>query len=157
MVKALANCRKKPPARWCPLTIHSRPLRLTPDRLALAKPEFDTMWRESTARRAEGPLSSTLHLVLKKDRGWRPCGDYRAPNARNVPDRYRVPHIQDYCHLFTNCTNFSKVDLVRAYHQIPVHPKDIQGCNYHTLRPFLIPFHVLWLKKRCPNLPTFYE
>jgi hypothetical protein len=46
---------------------------------------------------------------------------------------------------------------VRAYHQIPVHPKDIQGCNYHTLRPFLIPFHVLWLKKRCPNLPTFYE
>lgn len=32
-----------------------RPLRLTPDRLAVAKPEFDSMLRESTARRAEGP------------------------------------------------------------------------------------------------------
>ena len=32
-----------------------RPLRLTPDHLAVVRPEFDSMLRESTARRAEGP------------------------------------------------------------------------------------------------------
>jgi hypothetical protein len=66
------------------------------------------------------------HLVPKKDSVWRPCGDYRALNARNIPDRYRVPHIQDYSHRLSGWTTFPEIDFVRAYHQIPVHHDDIQ-------------------------------
>ena len=43
--------------------------RLAPDRLAIAKAEFDAMLRDCTARRSDGPWSSTLHLVPKKDNG----------------------------------------------------------------------------------------
>jgi hypothetical protein len=46
-----------------------RPRRLAPDRLAVAKSEFDAMLKDGTARRAEGPSSSPLHLVPKKDTG----------------------------------------------------------------------------------------
>jgi hypothetical protein len=45
-----------------------RPRRLAPDRLTIAKAEFD-MLRDGTARRSECSWSSALHIVPKKDNG----------------------------------------------------------------------------------------
>jgi hypothetical protein len=46
-----------------------RPRRLAPDRLAVAKAEFDAMLRDGRARHAEGPWSSALQLVPWKESG----------------------------------------------------------------------------------------
>jgi hypothetical protein len=92
-----------------------RPRRLAPDRLAVAKAEFEAMVRDGTARRSESSWSSALQLVPKKDNGWRPCGDYRALNALTIPYRYPVPHIHDYSHQLSGYRFYSKIDLVRAY------------------------------------------
>jgi hypothetical protein len=87
------------------------------------------MLKDGTARRSDGPWSSALHLV-PKDNGWRPCGYYRALNARTIPDLVR--HIHDYSHQLAGCTVCSTIDLVRAYHQIPVNPDDVQKTTLTT-------------------------
>jgi hypothetical protein len=105
--------------------VNSRPRRLNPERPAIAKAEFGAMLNNGTVRRSESPWSSALHMVPKKNDGWRPCGDTRAPNARTTPDCYPVRLMGDFAHQLSGCTIFSTLDLVKAYNQIPANPEDI--------------------------------
>nr|VZI49175.1 unnamed protein product [Spirometra erinaceieuropaei] len=64
-------------------------------------------------------------MVHKTSGDWRPCGDCRALNNAAIPYRYPVPHPQDFDGAPFDKAVFSKIDLVRAFHQIPVAPEDI--------------------------------
>ena len=76
-------------------------------------------------RRSDSLWSSPLNMMPKNSGGWRPYGAYRRLNDVTMADRYPVPHIQDFASQLAGASIFSKIDLVRGYHQIPVAADDV--------------------------------
>ncbi|UYV74194.1 hypothetical protein LAZ67_11002383, partial [Cordylochernes scorpioides] len=121
-VEAKHSVKDYIPTRGQP--IHSKARRLDSQRLTLAKAEFQYMLNNGIIRPSNSPWASPLHLVSKKDESLRPCGDYRRLNAVTLPDRYPIPRLDDFHHILKGTRVYSKIDLCKAFYQIPIAEED---------------------------------
>ena len=104
---------------------HQRFRRLSPTKLQTAKECFRDMVRMGICKKEPSPWAAPLHMVPKPDGTYRPCGDYRLLNAQTIPDRYPTPNIADLTNVIGGARVFSKIDLLKGYFQVPVHPDDV--------------------------------
>lgn len=49
-----------------------------------------------------------------------------------TPNQYPIPHIQDFTATLHGAMIFSKIDLIQAYHQIPVQSSDVHKTTVTT-------------------------
>lgn len=105
--------------------VKARARRLDPQKLSIAKAEFQYLLDKGIIRPSNSSWANPLHMVPKSDGSWRPCGDYRALNKITVPDSYPIPYLTDFTMVMANAKIFSKFDLMKAYYQIPVNEDDI--------------------------------
>jgi len=123
--------------------VYAKACRPDPDKLRQAEAEFRQLEEACIIRRSDSPLSSPLHMVRKKDRSWRPCGDYRRLNLAMTHDHYPLPSILDLSNKLHGCKFFSCIDLVKGYYQIPMAAQDI--AKMAIIMPFGL-FEYLFIK-----------
>ena len=117
--------------------VQARARKLDPEKLAVAKAEIEKLVELGVCERGKSRWSSPLLVTTKpcqspctcdKEKpcgGWRVWGDYRRLNHMTT-NQYPVRNLQDFNADLRGKTFFSKVSLLKGYHQIPVSPADIK-------------------------------
>ena len=108
--------------------------------------------------------SSKAWCDHRKARGHHPCTLYRRRTetynhvATIVLERsHSTRHIEDFAHHLHGKNTFSKIDLVRAYHQIPIAPEDIEKTAIKTPFGLLSSKHDVWTSKRRTNVSAICQ
>ncbi|GFW60928.1 hypothetical protein TNCV_4871391 [Trichonephila clavipes] len=70
-------------------------------------------------------LPHCIWFLKKESNDWRPVGDFRALKAQTKKDKYPIPSILDFTSDLHGAKIFSHIDLVKAFHQIPIASEDI--------------------------------
>ncbi|UYV65170.1 K02A2.6-like, partial [Cordylochernes scorpioides] len=115
----------------------ARPIRQPPRRLPMAKQEEVTgllrkMKRDGIIEEFNGPWSSPVVLVTKKDGTTRFCVDYRRLNDITKKDSYPLPRIDDTLTTLAGSSWFSTLDLKSGYWQVGMHPEDKEKTAFST-------------------------
>jgi hypothetical protein len=135
--------RAPPPARPCDHRIHllpdTAPVVVRPYRYSQL--QKDKLERQVAVMLAQGiiqiltsPFSAPVLLMCKADGTWRFCIDYRALNAMTSKDKFPIHVVDELLDELHRARFFTKLNLRSGYHQVRMHPDDIEKmmfCTHH--------------------------
>jgi hypothetical protein len=106
------------------------PIKQAPRRVSAAQykcieEEIERMLKLGVIRPSKSGWSSPIVMVLKKDKSWRTCVDYRKVNERTKPDAYPIPVIQDILDALQGARYFVTLDMNSGFWQIKMREQDV--------------------------------
>jgi hypothetical protein len=111
----------------------SRPTyRMSDIELAEVKKQLTELQRLGFIRPSKSPYGAPILFVKKKDGTLRMCIDYRALNKITIKNKYPLPRIDELLDRLYGATIFTKIDLRSGYHQVRIHPNDIDKTAFNT-------------------------
>ena len=99
---------------------------------AAVESEIDKLVSANIARPSTSPRASLVVMIRKKYGGWRMCVDYRRLNSVTKFDSFPLPRLDEALDEFAGATVFSRLDLAKVYHQVPVKPSDVEMTAFIT-------------------------
>ena len=106
--------------------------RIPPAHLEEVRSHLEGLMDRGVIRPSTSPYAAPIVVVRKKNGELRVCCDFRKLNAITKKDAFPLPRIQDTLDALTGARYFSTLDLASGYHQVAMHPDDVEKTAFCT-------------------------
>ena len=119
------------------LPIHVKSYRFLETHKKEVEMQVNELLHQNIIQPSESPWNAPVWVVPKKlDKDkvhkWRMVIDYRRLNEITHPDKYPLPNVDDIFDALHNAKLFTTIDLASGFHQIAIHPRDIEKTAFIT-------------------------
>ena len=106
--------------------------RIPPAHMEEVRNHLEGLMDRGVIRPSTSPYAAPIVVVRKRSGELRLCCDFRKLNAITKKDAFPLPRIEDTLDALTGAKYFSTLDLASGYHQVAMHPDDIEKTAFTT-------------------------
>ena len=137
--------------------VYKTPYRLSPLEMAEAEKQIKELLKAGLIEPSKSPYGAPILFVGKKDGSLRMCCDWRRLNSQTVKSRYPIPRIDHLLDQLHGAKWFTTLDLQPGYHQILVHPDDVEKTAFTTVWPLSVEGDEFRVVQCTSHVPTGNE